>query len=467
MSLRAKLVLWYTAVFAVSGSLLCVTLYLLIAHALGAEADRFLEEEFQEVRQITRDLLPQPAALKARIAAELRHARAFAYFYRLHDPAAGRDLLAVAAKGLEEAATACPAPAAPEPAYSWVEVGQPPKSLRVLSAALDPAASSRLMLQLGVHNRWLERRTAALRKYLAGTLFAAVLIAALGGWALASRSLRPIDRIAADLSRVESTTLDARLPVSASRDEVARLRQAINRMLDRLSAAFGRLQSFTADAAHELRTPLTALQLRLETAINRPRSEAEAREAINDALHQVAELSSLVENLLLLAQMDAEHELPAPVPVDLVDLLRRIEEPFALLAEEKNISLAIEANGPVTTIGDPVLLRRVFGNLLDNALRYTPAGGRVTARVACGPAGCVVTVSDTGVGIAPEAIGRVFDRFYRADESRSRADGGAGLGLSIAKRAVELHRGTIAIESTPGKGTTVTVRLPPPRPCTA
>ncbi len=467
MSLRGKLVLWYTTVFAVSGSLLCVALYLLIAHALGAEADRFLEEEFQEVRQITQELLPQPAALKARIAAELRSAKAFAYFYRLHDPATGRDLLAVAAKGLEEAATACPVPAAPGPAYSWVEVGQPPKGLRVLSAALDPRGDSRLTLQLGVHNRWLERRTASLRKYLAGTLFAAVLIAALGGWALASRSLRPIDRIAADLSRVESTTLDARVPVSASRDEVARLRQAINRMLDRLSAAFERLRGFTADAAHELRTPLTALQLRLETAINRPRSEAEAREALSDALHQVAELSSLVENLLLLAQMDAEHELPAPMPVDLVGLLRRIEEPFALLAEEKDITLAIEAAGPVATVGDPMLLRRVFGNLLDNALRYTPSGGRVTARVACDGAGCVVTVSDTGIGITPEALGRVFDRFYRADESRSRADGGAGLGLSIAKRAVELHRGAIAIESAPGKGTTVTVRLPPPRPGTA
>jgi hypothetical protein len=134
MSLRAKLVLWYTAVFAVSGSLLCTALYLLITHALGAEADRFLDDEFQEVRQITRDSISQPAALQARIVDELRPAKSYAYFYRLYSPTKRRDVLVVAAKGLEATATACPPPTAPEPSYTWIEGGPRGKPVRVVSS---------------------------------------------------------------------------------------------------------------------------------------------------------------------------------------------------------------------------------------------------------------------------------------------------------------------------------------------
>ncbi|HUT36745.1 MAG TPA: HAMP domain-containing sensor histidine kinase [Planctomycetota bacterium] len=462
MSLRAKLVLWYTAVFAISGALLTGALYLLTAHVMEAEADKFLAEEFDEVRDLTLEKLPNVEELRTRIAEEMGGERYFPLGYRLRDRAAGKDLVLVAPKGFHAALASDPAgdTGADSDAYGTLAFGDRGRRLRVLTGPLHATRYPNLVLQVGMHNRWVEKRTASLRKYLLGVLVAVVLVAAAGGWVLASRSLRPIDRIAADLSRVESTNLAARLAVGSSGDEVARLRGAINRMLERLEAAFDRLQSFTADAAHELRTPLAALQCRLETAISRPRSEAEAREALTDALHQVAELASLVENLLLLARMDAEQALRTPAPVDLAALLRDIGEPFALLAEQKDIALSVEADGPVVTDGDPTLLRRVFGNLLDNALRYTPSGGRVTARAAPDGAGCVVAVADTGIGIRPEALGHVFERFYRTDESRSRTDGGAGLGLSIAKRAVELHRGRITIESTPGKGTTVTVWLP-------
>jgi signal transduction histidine kinase len=149
--------------------------------------------------------------------------------------------------------------------------------------------------------------------------------------------------------------------------------------------------------------------------------------------------------------------------VDLGALLTDIGEPFLLLAEQRSIRLSVECEGEARTPGDPALLRRLFGNLIDNALRYTPAGGQVTARVRR-EGGCVVTVADTGIGIQPSALPHVFDRFYRADESRSRDAGGAGLGLSIVKRVVELHSGAIAIRSTPGQGTTVEVRLPAAEP---
>ena len=466
MSLRAKLVLWYTLFFAVSGCLLTTGLYLLIARTMRAEADKFLEEEFEELGRITIPLTHDPNRLEQAIRAELARERNFPLAYRLHNAAARRNVLALAAEGLQEALAALP-PVDPPPRdqrFAWVEFGTRGRLLRVLTEPLDPEQHPGLVLQVGMHNRWLEKRTASLMKHLLSVLAAEIVVAALGGWVLASRSLRPIDRIVSELSRIESTNLAARLAVGSSGDEVDRLRKAINRMLERLNAAFDRLQTFTADAAHELRTPIAALQCRLEVAINKPRSEAELREALSEALNQVAELEALVGNMLFLARMDAQPSLQDIGPVDLAELLRDIGEPFALLAEQQGVTLSIQAGEHVETKGNAVLLRRILGNLLDNAVRYTPAGGRVTAQVERQSAGCAVAVTDTGVGIEPEALPHVFERFYRADESRTRAAGGAGLGLSIVKRAVELHGGSVALDSTPGKGTTVRVWLPAAAP---
>ncbi len=467
MSIRAKLVLWYTIVFAISGGALTTALYLLTSKTLADETDRFLGEEFDEFRHLALQNLAAPEQLRAAFAREVADERVFHLACRLHDTATGKDLAAVASKKLDRVLPALgTVPLSAARVYADLYVATSGKQLRVLTCPLDATPGSAYVLQLGVHNPRLERRTAFLQKYLFSILGALVVVAALGGWVLASRSLRPIDQVAAELSHIESTNLSARLAPGSTGDEVDRLRRAINRMLERLSDAFGRLQAFTADAAHELRTPLAALQCRIETTLNRPKGEAEAREALSEALTQVGQLSALVDTLLLLARMDATPDLANPGPVDVSALLRDIAEPFGLLAEQRGVTLAVEAPEPLVTQGDPTLLRRIFGNLLDNAVRYTPAGGRVAARAAREEGSCRVTVADTGIGIEPEALGHVFERFYRADASRSRDAGGVGLGLSIVQRAVELHHGRVAIQSTPGKGTEVTVWLPC-RPATA
>jgi heavy metal sensor kinase len=460
MSLRAKLVLWNTAFLALTGGLLTTGLYLLTEDAIHDEAQKFLEEDYEDLARLTLQDLQTPKRVEDSIRAEIAHSRAFPMVYRLRDSEARRDLIALAAAGLEEALAApLPAESPTRRKHSLLRLPAAGITLRVLTGPLDRRRRPNLILQVGMHNLRLDRRVATLRKHLVAVLAVLVLAAAIGGWVLASRSLKPIDRIVTELGHVESATLAARLEVGASGGEVDRLREAINRMLARLNTAFDRLQSFTADAAHELRTPIAALQCHLELAVNRPASEAGAREALAEALDQVAELHALVDNMLLLARMDAEPKLRDAGPVDVGALLRDIAEPFQLLAEQKGVSLAVECDGEVRTQGDGALLRRLFGNLLDNAVRYTPAGGRVTAH-ARRDGGCVVAVADTGIGIRPEALPHIFDRFYRADESRSRDAGGAGLGLSIARRVVELHRGRITLDSTPGEGTTVEVWLP-------
>ena len=465
MSLRSKLVLWYTGVFLFSGALLTTTLYLLVAHKMRSDADLELNEEYHEWCALTLRSLDRPASIEQAIATDIESESVFPLTFRLHDPASGRDVLFVSHKRCkhlaEELAAAAPIERVPRrETWTTVRVGKRPRGFRLLTGPLDLLRHPHLAVQVGMYTRRLDKRILSIRKYLFLTLGATVLLAAVGGWFLAARSLKPIDDLAAALSHVESSTLAERLDVGAAGDEVDRLREAINRTLERIEHAFRTLQSFTADAAHELRTPIAALQCRLEVALHKARSADDYASALSDALEHTTELTRLVENLLLLARMEAGEELVESLEVDLAAFLDDLAEPFALLAEQRGIALTVDCGTACAPNGNPMLLRRLFGNLLDNALRYTPAGGRVTLTAERAGDECLVTVADTGIGIDSEALGRVYDRFYRADESRSRDAGGTGLGLSIVKRVVVLHHGRITIESTPGEGTTVRVWLP-------
>ncbi|MFP4058760.1 MAG: sensor histidine kinase [Candidatus Brocadiia bacterium] len=466
MTLRAKLTLWYSGVFALSGIALTTSLYLLIAHKMRSEADKFLEDEYEECLRITSQLVDQPRELEAAVRREIGSDRYVPLTYRLHDVGAGRDRLFVGMAGYRsELAHAVPIrePMSDE-TFDRVRVGDGDRPFRVVTGPLHPRAHPHLVVQLAMYTREVDKRIASLRKYLYLVLLAAVLLAALGGWRLGARSLKPIDELAAELGRIETSTLGERLHVSPTEDEIARLREALNRMLARLDNAFDQLQSFTANAAHELRTPLSALQCRLEVCLNEAQSLEECRDALDDALEQATELGKLVENLLLLARMDRDGGPPQAGDVDLAALLDDLAEPFALLASEKNVRLQTHCQGQVHSRGDPALLRRLFGNLLDNAVRYTPAGGQVDVQARAEDDHCEVAVQDTGVGIEPQALEHIFERFYRADPSRSRDAGGTGLGLSIAHRVAQLHGGSIEVHSTPGQGTTVRVRLPRTEP---
>ncbi|MFW6162628.1 MAG: sensor histidine kinase [Planctomycetota bacterium] len=467
MSLRSRLVLWYTGVFAVSGALLVTALHGLTTHRMRREMHRETEGQWEEWRRLTLDQLEQLPELEREIRLEIETERQDRLVYRLWDAAEQRDCLVLADPGVKHLAdllAAATPVAAPPDALHTARIGVPGRRYPylVLSGALDEGAHRHLILQAHLDLRHTYRREADQRRYLLMILAGVVLLAGAGGWFLASRSLKPIDDTVAELSRIQSRNLGERLRVGAAGDELDRLRAAINGMLDRIETAFSRLESFTADAAHELRSPIAALECRLEVALNKARDQADYQAALGDALEQTNALAALAENLLLLARMDAQDAGSANQPVPLGPLLADLIEPFAVLAEQQDVALDLAADRSVTVSGDPVLLRRLFGNLVDNALRYTPPGGRVTVTVAPADHGAKVTVADTGIGVPPEALEHIFDRFYRSDPSRSRDGGGAGLGLSIARRVAELHRGRVDLRSTPGKGTTATVWLPTP-----
>ncbi len=282
---------------------------------------------------------------------------------------------------------------------------------------------------------------------------------------LARAALSPVGRLRRLAREVTADRLDRRLEVANPGDELGGLALTINEMIARLERSFAEVRRFTADASHELRTPLTAIRAEAEVALGRPGMPAEQQALLGSILEECERLGRLTDQLLALSREDAGVAPYTREPLDLTALVAGVVETMRPLAEAKGLRLLNHGNGPVPVRGDPGRLRQVVFNLLDNAIKYTPAGGEVEARVEARGEAAFVSVRDTGVGIPPEHLPRVFDRFYRVDKARSREIGGTGLGLSIARSIVTTHSGTIELNSTLGRGTDCTVRLPlDPRP---
>lgn len=288
----------------------------------------------------------------------------------------------------------------------------------------------------------------------------AVLLAVAGGWFVARRSLAPVGTMAARAGEITASSLSQRLPVANRHDELGQLATVFNATLQRLENSFAELRRFAADASHELRTPLTALQAEGEVALNNARDPEQFRQSIGAMLEEAQRLQDLVESLLTLARAEADQQPLQRVPIELGALTREVSESLRILADEKNQQLTVETEGNITLTADATLLRHALLNLVHNAIRYTPDGGRITIRCSRRNQDAVIEVTDTGEGIAPEHHEKVFERFYRVDKARSRAEGGAGLGLAIAKLAVERHGGRIELQSSVGQGSVFRVVLP-------
>jgi heavy metal sensor kinase len=294
-----------------------------------------------------------------------------------------------------------------------------------------------------------------------------VVVAAglLGGWLISARILKPVAAISATASSITASNLSQRIEVDKVDRELADLARVLNGTFDRLERDFERQARFTADASHELRTPLAVVQTNVELALSRPRSADQYVETLRTCLQASSRMRALVDGLLTLARVDANRLELNRTTIDLTALIEEVVDQYADEAARAQVQLHGETPGsPVYIEGDATFVHRVLENLLSNALRYTPVGGEVRVTLAADAGSAVVSVADTGCGIAEGDQPHIFDRFYRADEARSRATGGCGLGLAIAKGVVEAHGGTITCTSQPSRGATFTVRLPLTRP---
>jgi heavy metal sensor kinase len=288
-----------------------------------------------------------------------------------------------------------------------------------------------------------------------------LILASGGGYWLSSRALIPVDQITRAAQDINSHNLAKRLEIPKSGDELQRLSQTLNSMLERLEASFNRITQFTADASHELRTPLALMRTTTEVSLRTSQTVADYREAQQEVLAELEKTSSLVEKLMLLARADAGVETLQHAPVNLADCLRDACKDGKVLAAAKQLTFTEDVESSELIVeGDLHALHRLFLILIDNAVKYTPSGGSINVGLKRCDDSAVAEIRDTGIGIAVEDAPHIFNRFYRADKARSREFGGVGLGLSIARWVVEAHRGSIEVQSTPGTGSAFSVHLP-------
>jgi two-component system OmpR family sensor kinase len=287
-----------------------------------------------------------------------------------------------------------------------------------------------------------------------------IVVSALAGWQMARRALSPLTQLAVAAGKIDIEKLQQRLPIRGAGDEVDEVAKAFNETLSRLENSVGQMKQFTASISHELRTPLTTLRGEAEIALLQARSVEDYRRVLASQLEEFNKLSHMIDQLLILASAEAGEIQWTERSVDLAALVGSLAEQLEPVATAKKITLVTNAQPNVSVRGDTSWIERVILNLLDNAIKFTPDGGQVRISVAAENGEAALRVEDTGIGIPPEALPHIFERFYRAEPSRSKQVEGVGLGLALVKWIVDRHRGRIQVESQPGAGSTFTVWLP-------
>lgn len=288
-----------------------------------------------------------------------------------------------------------------------------------------------------------------------------LLVAAGVGYWMSRRALAPVDALVRTARDIGGANLSSRLHKLETGDELQRLSDTLNEMLDRIETAFLRVTQFTADASHELRTPVSLIRTEAELALRRSRGEEEYKESLRHILMEAERTTSLIEQLLALARADAGRETLHVQPVDLCHIMRSVIDGWQQVSAMRDVQLTSSVQEQSTFVmGDETLLRRLADILLDNAFKYTPSPGSVRLSLEQHDESAVIRVQDSGVGIAQEDQSKIFERFYRVDKARSREQGGTGLGLAIAQWIVAQHRGSITVQSHPGEGTIFMVELP-------
>lgn len=319
------------------------------------------------------------------------------------------------------------------------------------------AAAPELYIRVGQSLLDLQKAQRRLLWQLAISIPLMMVIASLGGLFLANRALRPVERVAQAARRIGAGNLRERVAVPAAGDEISRLAALFNEMIDRLEQAFERERRFTADASHELRTPLAVLRGELELALRKERTGEQYREVLTASLEEIIRLSKLVDDLLTLARSERGELALDRQPLRLDELAAQLCHYIEPLAEAKGLTLEYCAD-EITIVGDEMRLRQLLLNLLDNAIKYTPAGGTVSLRLKRDEHVVSIEVADTGTGIPREEQALIFERFYRQQQSRTAV--GFGLGLAICKWITEAHGGSLTVNSEPGRGSQFLAAFP-------
>ena len=452
-TIRARLTASYALVLAATMLVFAAVTFVAVRHAFLEQLDERLHDDFEVAEgRLTRTADGRVVWAAAHEDADDGDSKVYEVWSatgeRIHRSGATIALPPVA-----------PVPATTSYKYETIRAGI--ERWRTVSAAVA----------IGGHNvvlrvaRSEERVQDELSEVLSVLIFGlplVVVLAGAGGYVLARRALAPIDHLASEARRITAERLHERLHVLNDRDEIGRLTAIINETIGRLEASFDQLRRFTADSSHELRTPLAVVRGIGEAALARRRTPAEYEEAIGGMLEEVDRMSSLVGTLLRLSHGDAATIPLAREAVDLGELTREVAASLGVLAEERRQQLAIDVPPGTIVSADRLVLREAITNVLDNAIKYSPDGGTIAIAVARNQREAILAITDEGPGIPPGDRERIFHRFFRIDEARSREHGGAGLGLAIAKWATDIHGGRITVHDRPGGGAEFRIALPMP-----
>jgi heavy metal sensor kinase len=461
LGIRPKLTILFATVFTVMLSGFYIATYYLLANALESNLNTELQERAAGLKGYLDFENEQPVIMfDSSDSEESLFVRTATRYYQIYDIATGelvhqsQDLAllglqfnTVEIRQFNEG-----------PTLMDIQTDQGP--LRFYNDHIQSPSGKVFLLQVGMS---LQAKQIALDRFIWLMLWLiplGLVVAGGSGWFMAKRVLKPVQSIAFAARRIEVSHLNQRIPLMGSGDEFDQLATTFNETFSHLENAVGEMKQFTASIAHELRTPLTALRGEAEIALLHSQSTEDFQRVLSSQLEEFQKLTRLIDQLLTLARAEAgEFRLQrAIVPLD--PLLKYIVDSLGLLASEKGVSLVLESNPGIVVRGDKEWLERALLNLLDNAIKYTPDGGRVTIRAAKEPSRVRIEIEDTGEGIPSEALPRIFERFYRADPARDKAVEGVGLGLSLVKWIVEEHGGTIEAASHPGDGSRFTILLP-------
>ena len=433
------------------------------SHGLSRDRLLYLGDELSELRAAVRE---RGVGAQEEIHAESAAHGLLPYYVRLVDEN-GR-LLATS----PDVPDALHDIAFPEPIATTELLGAPTRSrlpdgrslLLLAARAETPDAGPQWVLQIALD---VSYDGVLLRNYrrilVIVSLAGLVVFAGAAAW-IVRYNLRPLLTITRMAQRITAQRLDERLAPSGWPRDLAVLALAFDGMLDRLKESVTRLQQFSADLAHELRTPVQNLMLETEVTLARARTETEYQEALRHGLEELRRLAYMVDDLLFLARAESPKQKLGRQALDGMEALRKAWDFFDAAAEAQGVAVAYRGGGIV--VAEPQLLHRALTNLLSNALRHTPAGGTITLAAESGASGdCALSVIDTGCGIAPEHLPRLFDRFYQVDPDRPRSLEGTGLGLSIVRSIMDLHGGRVEVRSAPSRGSTFLLHFPA-RPAT-
>jgi len=461
-SIRFRLVMWYAGLLTGIFLLLCALLYLNLRHFLEND---LRESQARRARQIAQTLLAHVQQTgESYVASQTKdwyEPEINGRFIRITRADGETIYLSGAPKDGSFDPRQVPAltPSA-QPEFSRKLKLSNGKTLLIAALNFKSSGNPAYLVEFGELLDPVETMLDHLFLQLALGLPIVVLIAAGGGYLLVRRALQPVEQITYKAERITQHNLSERLPEAHTGDELERLSHSLNHMIARLDDAFQNSKRFVADASHELRTPLTILRGELENLNEDSRLTPEVRSQLGSVLEEIERLSRIVEQLFALSRLDAGEAQTEWAQFDLAELAKTTTEQMSLLAEDKGIALTCQAGQKVPVEGDRARLKQVVVNLLDNAIKYTPEKGAIQLRVRGVNGHAILEVADNGIGIPPDALPHVFERFYRVDQARAGDSESAGLGLSIVKSICTAHGAEVEVQSTVGKGSRFRIKLP-------